>query len=395
MRFYIIAGEASGDLHASNLVKALNDIVGATLSGSEESVNASTNGSASPSTTLQFRGFGGDKMKDAGVVLVKHYRETAFMGFLEVVMNLKKILGYIEACKKDILEWQPDAVILVDYPGFNLRIAEFAHKTGYKVFYYISPQVWAWKASRVNKIRRDVDRMFVILPFEKEFYRKLNYDVEFVGHPLLDAMQNFKTDDITVPDIRGTFSTSKPIITLLPGSRKQEIAKMLPIMLQVVNDFPDHRFLVAAVNSVDEGFYRSIIANKKCELVFDQTYSLLSSAKAALVTSGTATLETALYHVPQIVCYKGSGLSYLIARRLVDVKYIALVNLILDRPLLKELIQHELNRSNLQTELNEILYDDSRKKEIEQGYKELHEKLGGAGASALTAKKILEILTMK
>ncbi|HYV93324.1 MAG TPA: lipid-A-disaccharide synthase [Chitinophagales bacterium] len=366
MKFYVIAGEASGDLHASNLVKALKQLEPA----------------------VQFRGFGGDLMKNAGVELVTHYRETAFMGFWEVIKNLKTILSYIDLCKKDVLNWRPDAIILIDYPGFNLRIAEFAHKNSFKVFYYISPQVWAWKSSRVKKIKRDVAKMFVILPFEKDFYKKWNYDVEFVGHPLLDELKDIKTADLRL-------KTQKPVIALLPGSRKQEIARMLPIMLEVVNDFPDHQFVVGAVNSVEENFYRSIIGNKNCEIVFDKTYSLLSLAKAALVTSGTATMETALFNVPQVVCYKGSGLSYFIARRIVDVKYIAMVNLIVDRPLVKELIQQELNYSNLKSELNKILFDEPGRKEIQDGYKELKEKLGGAGASEKTAKKILELLINK
>jgi lipid-A-disaccharide synthase len=379
MKFYLVAGEASGDLHASNLVKQLKH---ASASHTDEPSGRGL------SMTPTFRGFGGDLMKNAGVELVKHYRETAYMGFWEVVKNLRTILGSIDLCKKDILEWKPDALILVDYPGFNLRIAEFAHKRRLKVFYYISPQVWAWKSSRVKKIRRDVDRMFVILPFEKDFYRKWNYDVEFVGHPLLDELKYFKTEDLRL-------KTQKPIIALLPGSRKQEIAEMLPIMLEVVNDFQDHQFVVGAVNSVEGNFYRSIIGNKNCELVFDKTYSLLSSAKAALVTSGTATMETALFNVPQVVCYKGSALSYFIARRLVDVKYIAMVNLIVDRLLVKELIQDELNHSNLRTELQKILFDEERRKEIEDGYKELKEKLGGIGASEKTAKKILELMSKK
>lgn len=373
MKFYLIAGEASGDLHASNLVKQLKQL----------------------QPGAQFRGLGGDRMEAEGTVLVKHYRNTAFMGFWEVIKNLRTILGSIDLCKKDILEWKPDAIILVDYPGFNLRIAEFAHKNGFsegipsgKIFYYISPQVWAWKSSRVKKIKRDIDKMFVIVPFEKDFYQKWNYDVEFVGHPLLDALKDFKTEDIRL-------KTQKPIVAILPGSRKQEIATMLPIMLEVLNDFPDYQFVIAAVNSVEENFYRSIIGTKNCELVFDKTYSLLSKSTAALVTSGTATMETALFNVPQVVCYKGSGLSYFIARRLVDVKYIAMVNLIVDRPLVKELIQHELNHSNLKTELQKILFDEERRKEIEEGYKELKEKLGGAGASERTAKKILELMSKK
>ena len=362
MKFYIIAGEASGDLHASNLVKAI------------KSINADA----------EFRGFGGDKMKATGVEIVKHYRETAFMGFWEVIKNLRTILGFIEYCKKDIDAWKPDAVILIDYPGFNLRIAEWARPNGYRIFYYISPQVWAWKSSRVKKIKRDVDKMLVIFPFEMDFYRKWNYEVEFVGHPLLDALKDFKTEDLRL-------KTNKPVIAILPGSRKQEIATMLPIMLQVVNDFPENQFVVAGVNSIEKTFYDELIGNANVDLIFDQTYSLLSISKAALVTSGTATMETALFNVPQVVCYKGSSLSYFIARRLVDVKYIAIVNLVLDRPLVKELIQQDLNKENLTAELKRILFDESAKKEISEGYTELKTKLGGEGASKRAAEIILKM----
>lgn len=361
MKYYIIAGEASGDLHASNLVSAMRK---------------------NDSSDL-FRGFGGDRMKEAGVELVKHYRETAFMGFWEVVKHLRKIFGFIDLCKKDIEQWKPDAVILVDYPGFNLRIAEWAHNAGYKIFYYISPQVWAWKESRVKKIKRDVDKMLVILPFEKDFYHKWNYEVEFVGHPLLDAIKDFKTEDLRLK-LRGK------VIALLPGSRKQEIATMLPIMLQIVNDFPDYQFVIAGLSSVDRHVYDEIITGKNVGLVFDQTYALLSHADAALVTSGTATMETALFNVPQVVCYKGSALSYFIARQLVDVKYIALVNLVLDRPLVKELIQQDLTRENLRSELQHLLTDENRRKEIAAGYDELKDKLGGEGASLRAAHIIFE-----
>jgi lipid-A-disaccharide synthase len=359
MKFYIIAGEASGDLHASNLVKEMKIL----------------------QPDLTFRGFGGDRMKEAGVELVKHYRETAFMGFWEVVKHLRKIFGFIDLCKKAIEQWKPDALILVDYPGFNLRIAEWAHRNGYKIFYYISPQVWAWKESRVKKIRRDVDKMLVILPFEKDFYRKWKYEVEFVGHPLLDAIKGFQTEDLRL-------KTNKKVVAVLPGSRKQEIASMLPIMMEVVHDFPEYQFVIAGLNSVDRHVYEEIISGKNVALVFDQTYSLLSQAHVALVTSGTATLETALFNVPQVVCYRGSALSYFIARRLVDVKYISLVNLVLDHPLVKELIQQDLTGENLREELHHLLNDENRRKELAAGYAELKEKLGGEGASQRAARII-------
>jgi lipid-A-disaccharide synthase len=364
MKFYIIAGEASGDLHASNLVKAIKHATDVSGVASE------------------FRGFGGDRMHASGVDLVKHYRETAFMGFWEVVKHLRKIFAFIDLCKRDIEQWKPDALILVDYPGFNLRIAEWAHRNGYNVFYYISPQVWAWKESRVKKIKRDVDTMLVILPFEKDFYRKWNYDVEFVGHPLLDAVKDFKTESMNL-------TSEKKVVALLPGSRKQEIATMLPAMLQVVNDFPDCQFVIAGLSSVDKHVYDEIAGGKKARVVIDQTYSLLSHAHAALVTSGTATMETALFNVPQVVCYKGSALSYFIARRLVDVKYISLVNLVLDRPLVRELIQQNLTKENLSAELHQVLHDESRRNQIAAGYAQLREKLGGEGASQRAAAIIL------
>lgn len=360
MRFYIIAGEASGDLHAANLVKAMKNI--------------------NPSAT--FRGIGGDLMKEEGVELVKHFKETAFMGFWEVIKNLRTILGFIELAKNDITQWKPDAIILVDYPGFNLRIAAFAKEQQYKVFYYISPQVWAWKASRVKKIKRDVDELFVILPFEKDFYRKWNYDVTFVGHPLLDATDKFIQQKIT-------FRSDKPVVALLPGSRKQEIGKMLPVMLGVIPHFPQVQFAVAGVNSIEESFYRELIGNSDVTLLFNQTYTLLSHSKAALVTSGTATLETALFNVPEAVCYKGSAVSFWIGKQLVDVKYISLVNLILDQPLVKELIQQDCTVRKLTTELKQLLDDDVRRKELLDGYVMLKEKLGGQGASEKTARLIL------
>ncbi|MBK9730212.1 MAG: lipid-A-disaccharide synthase [Chitinophagaceae bacterium] len=366
MRFYIIAGEASGDLHAANLVKAMSKLQPESL----------------------FRGIGGDLMKQEGVELVKHFKETAFMGFWEVFKNLRKILGFIEIAKKDILAWKPDAVILVDYPGFNLRIASFAKEKHLKVFYYISPQVWAWKASRVRKIKRDVDHLFVILPFEKEFYKKWNYEVTFVGHPLLDATEKFIHQPINL-------QLEKPVVALLPGSRKQEIGTILPVMLDIIPHFPDVQFVLAGVNSIDENFYREIIGNADVQLLFNQTYALLSQSKAALVTSGTATLEAALFNVPEVVCYKGGAVSFWIGKQLVDVKYISLVNLILNQPLVKELIQQEFTASNLITELSELLYDQNRRDSVLKGYELLKEKLGRSGASVNTAELILQASKLK
>ncbi len=370
MKYYIIAGEASGDLHASNLMKELKK----------------------HDVAPQFRCWGGDLMKKEGAELVKHYRDLAFMGFTEVVMNLRTILQNISFCKDDILKNRPDVLILVDYPGFNLRIAEFAKKNNIKVFYYISPQVWAWKQSRVEKIKRFVDRMFVILPFEKEFYKKFDYEVDFVGHPLLDAIEQQRNNSGEKKEWlnKNNFGV-KPIIALLPGSRKQEIATMLPLMLSIVDDFPQHQFAIAAAPSVPPSFYESLIAGKNIPLLVDQTYSLLMNSDAALVTSGTATLETALFEVPEVVCYKGGNISYLIARSLVKVKYISLVNLIMDREVVKELIQHDLNTANLKSELKNILDPDTRKK-LMADYKELKQKLGGSGASAKTARLMIQYL---
>jgi len=353
MKYYLIAGEASGDLHGSNLMKALQK---------EDS-------------STQFRIWGGDLMEATGGHLVKHYRDLAFMGFLEVAKNIRTIFRNIKFCKSDILDYQPDILILIDYPGFNLRIAKWAKKQGIKVFYYISPQIWAWHTSRVHNIKASVDRMFVILPFEKAFYQQYNYEVDFAGHPLLDVVAQHTPD----PDFykKNHLPKEKPIIALLPGSRKQEISRMLEIMLQLVDRFPDYQFIVAGAPSQEATFYEQIIrqvsGNHKVQLILNQTYSLLHYAHAALVTSGTATLETALFDVPQVVCYKGNFISYHIARRLIDVSYISLVNLILDQPLLTELIQNEMNPEKLAEELNKILAPDQRKK-MGEGYQKLGEK---------------------
>ncbi len=374
MKYYIIAGEASGDLHAANLMKELKRL----------------------DSDAQFRCWGGDKMQQQGATLVKHYRELAFMGFTEVIMNLRTILRNIEFCKKDILSYQPDVVILVDYPGFNLRIAEFAKTKGLKVFYYISPQVWAWKESRVQKIKHFVDRMFVILPFEKDFYKKHDYEVDFVGHPLLDAIESEKDKHVDKNAwLKKNNLKEKPVIALLPGSRRQEITVMLPLMLSVSDEFKDHQFVIAAAPSLPESFYKELIGdrNVSVSLVFNQTYELLMHADAVLVTSGTATLETALFEVPEVVCYKGGKISFFIARSLVNVKYISLVNLIMDKELVKELIQGELTTKNISEELKKIVYDGKRRSEMKANFKLLKEKLGGKGASARTASLMFEALT--
>jgi len=371
MKYYIISGEASGDLHASNLIKAIK----------------------SKDKNAEIRAWGGDLMKDEGAVLVRHYRELAFMGFVEVLLNIRTILRNIKFCKTDILAYKPDVLILVDYPGFNLRIAKFAHDNGIKVFYYISPQIWAWKKSRVKKIKEYVDKMFVILPFEEDFYRSFNYKVDFVGHPLLDAIEpvlSRKKDKDTF--LEKNSLQNKSIIALLPGSRKQEISSMLPVMIQIISFFKDYQFVIGASPSIPEEFYENIVKDSNAALVFDQTYDLLHNADAAIVTSGTATLETALFEVPEVVCYKGNFLSYSIAKRLINIKFIALPNLILDRRIVKELIQNHYNIKSLKAELEHLLFDDKRRTEVKEAYAELKNKLGGKGASEKAASLMVEYL---
>jgi len=367
LKYYIISGEASGDLHASNLMKALK----------VEDSHA------------EFRFWGGDLMEAVGGTLVKHYRDLAFMGFAEVVMNLRTILNNIKYCKKDLIEYAPDVLILVDYPGFNLRIAEFAKKNGITVHYYISPQIWAWKENRISKIKRDVDQMYVILPFEKEFYEdKHDFPVHFVGHPLLDAIANRKPVE-PVKFSKENGLNDKPIIALLPGSRKQEITKMLSVMLQMAPKFPDHQFVIAGAPSQERSFYKAFLKDENVAIVENKTYDLLSVSTAAIVTSGTATLETALFKIPEVVCYKGNEISYQIGKRLVNVKYISLVNLILDKEVVTELIQDEFNEANLENELFKIL--DHKEREIMfDHYYQLEQALGGKGASDNTAKLIIK-----
>ncbi len=363
MRYYIIAGEASGDLHAANLVKAIK----------ERDANATC------------RGIGGDGMQAAGVELVRHYRDTAYMGFLEVVLHLRKILSHIRFCKNDIREWKPDVVILVDYPGFNLRIAPFAHDLGIKVCYYISPQLWAWKSSRVEIIKKYVDKLLVILPFEEQFYAKYDYPVTFVGHPLLDAITQFRenTGFLTAHGL-----DDKPYIAVLPGSRKQEIRVKLLIMLSVVDAFPDHQFVVACAPGLDTAFYTQFGTHPRVQFIKGATYDILQHAHAALVTSGTATLETALFRIPQIVCYKGSAISYQIAKRLVHIRFISLVNLIADKAVVPELIQHALTTSNVQEHLQKLIRDTEDRRVMLEEYNLLAKTLGGAGASARAAQEI-------
>lgn len=368
MKYYIIAGEASGDLHGSNLMKALQ----------KEDVHA------------EFRFWGGDLMQNVGGTLVKHYKERAFMGFAEVLLNINSIFKAISLCKKDIAAYKPDVVIFIDNSGFNLRIAKWAKENHFKTHYYISPQVWASRAKRVEKIKKYVDSMYVILPFVEDFYKKYNYKVHFVGHPLIDAIANrTQVDEYT---FRKEYQLNeKPIIALLPGSRKQEIKKMLSVMLSVVKDYPDYQFVIAGAPSQDYSFYSQFINIKNVTYISNKTYDLLSVSTAALVTSGTATLETALFKVPQVVCYKGSWLSYQIGKRIITLKYISLVNLIMDKEVVTELIQNDFNTKRLKQELDSIL-DEFQRTKFFINYYELEKKLGGRGASKKTAKFIFNAI---
>ncbi len=371
MKYYIIAGEASGDLHGSNLIKELQKA----------------------DSIATIRCWGGDKMQATGATLVKHYKELAFMGFTEVLKNLRTIFRNLAFCKKDILDNKPDALILIDYPGFNLRIANWAKQQGLTVIYYISPQVWAWKANRVKMMKQCIDKMICILPFEKKYYaKKWEWEVEYVGHPLVEVVEEFKVESLKL-------KVEKPagtdIIALLPGSRKQEILKKLPIMLEVAKHFPDYQFVVAKAPGLEENFYNDLLQPyKNVSSVADQTYALLARSKAALVTSGTATLETALFGVPEVICYKGNGISYQIARRLIKIKFIGLVNLIMDKEVVKELIQNQLTVKNLQFELNELLTNKNKQQQVATDYAQLKNILSQGGhASANAAGIIYSFLT--
>lgn len=363
-RLYVIAGEASGDLHGANMIRALRAKAGP--------------------HALQIRAWGGDRMAAAGAEVVKHYRDLAFMGFTQVLLNLRTILRNVKACKQDILAFRPDAVVLIDYPGFNLRIAEFAHAQGIKVFYYISPQVWAWKAGRAKQIKRVVDHMFVILPFEEKWYAERGIEVEFVGHPLLDAIER---EGRSWEDPRAAIDR-RPIVALLPGSRLQEIKRLLPVMLAVVQDFPDHRFIIAGASSIPDEAYIRIAGQRPVELAREHTYGLLAKAKAALVTSGTATLETALIGTPEAVCYSGGRLNVWLAKRLIKVPHISLVNLVMGREVVRELIQSDLDRTKLAKELDRLLKDGAYRDRMKDGFAELRERLGGPGASAHVADRL-------
>jgi lipid-A-disaccharide synthase len=378
MKYYIIAGEASGDLHGSNLIREIRKKDGAAV----------------------IRGWGGSLMREAGAEIVKDYRDLAFMGFTEVVRNLPTILRNIKFCKSDILLFKPDVIVFIDYPGFNLRIAEWSHRAGFRTIYYISPQVWAWKESRVKTIRAHVDKMLVILPFEKAFFQRWNYAAEYVGHPLVEVIERYKSSEeahkppVIYSSGGSPVKLNLPLIACLPGSRKQEIIKKLPVMMEASRSFPDYQFVVAEAPGLDPDFYDQILKNYPgAGRVRNQTYSLLMHAQAACVTSGTATLETALFGVPEVICYKGSAVSYQIAKRLIRVKYISLVNLIMDRPVVKELIQDEMNAENITTELRKLLSDDETRRRISKDYKELHDLLSeGGNASEKAASLIVEFV---
>jgi len=368
-KFYIIAGEPSGDLHASNLMQAILD----------------------ERSNTDFRFWGGEKMNAIQKGMAKHIKDLAFMGFLEVVLNLRTILRNISFCKKDILAYQPDALILVDYPGFNLRIAKWAKKHDIKVYYYISPQIWAWKQNRVYKIKELVDKMYVILPFEKDFYKRFDFDVEYVGHPLLDEIAKFDFSDSRLSFLDRNQLDNRAIIAVLPGSRKQEVSVKLPIMLAAVKGYVNHQIIVAGAPTLSKEFYASI--DDSVSVIFNETYDIMANARAAIVTSGTATLEAALFKVPEVICYKGSNISYSIAKRLIKVKYISLVNLILDQEVVKELIQHECTSENIQLELDKIINDENYRQMLIDKYNELEEMLGGGGASKKVAQSLFKTLS--
>ncbi len=368
MKYYILAGEASGDLHGSNLIKEIKK----------------------KDSRAEIVCWGGDLMEDAGATLVSHYKERAFMGFFEVLKNLFRILKLIKFCKEDIENFQPDALIFIDNSGFNLRIAKWAKPLGFKTFYYISPQVWASRAGRVKTIKEVVDHMFVVLPFVKDFYAKYDYEVNYVGHPLIDAVHSYQLTDKTL--FREEFGlTDQPIVALLPGSRKQEITNMLSVMLQLNNVYPQYQFIIAGAPSQEKAFYQELIGAQDVKLIKNRTYDILNNAAFALVTSGTATLETALFKVPQVVCYKGSAISYAIAKRIVKLDYISLVNLVMDKEVVKELIQDEFNYGRLKEEFGKIIESENRKCML-TAYDQLEERLGGVGASEKTAHQIIEIL---
>lgn len=375
MKYYIIAGEASGDLHASRLIRAIK----------------------SKDSTASFRAWGGDLMECEGAIIIKHYRDLAFMGFAEVISNLRTILGNMRFCKKDILQFQPDVVIFVDYPGFNIPMASFAKTKGFKTAYYISPQVWAWKENRVKILKKVVDKMMVILPFEKIFYQKWSYPVDYVGHPLIEIIEDYKkTNNPALTKNKLQIAEGKKTIALLPGSRKQEILKKLPIMLEAAASFPEHVFVVGQAPGIsDEIITQFTAAFQNIKVSKGDTYGLLSIADAAIVTSGTATLETALFGVPELVCYLGSPISYAIAKRIIKIKYISLVNLIMDKPVVTELIQDALTAENIRSSLGKILCDHAAIQQMKDDYVQLNSILQDGGKASEKAATIIQSMLNK
>ncbi len=371
MRYFVIGGEQSGDLHGSNLIREL----------------------FAADDSAEIFCWGGDMMESAGAKLLKHYRETAFMGFVVIAKNIRKIASNLSLCKQQILEHKPDVVILIDYPGFNLRIAEFAKQNDLKVFYYISPKFWAWNEKRVEKIKKFVDRMYIIFPFETEFYRKHGIDVEYRGNPLVDETERKILSLPGKNEIRKLFNLSdKPVIALLAGSRSHEVESILPQMLKVMGHFPDHQFVLAGVKNLPQELYTRIIGDKPVITLTDKTYEILHLSDAALVASGTATLEAALFNIPQVVCYKGDFFSMLIAWLVIKVKYISLVNLIIESEVVKELLGYTVNEKNLVEELKKVLPGGIKREKILSEYKKLKEKLGPAGASQRIAGDMLKEL---
>ena len=372
MRYFLVAGEASGDLHGSNLIRGI----------------------IKSDAEAEFFCWGGDRMQETGALLLMHYRRHAIMGFVNVLLHLPAILGNISLCKKHIRQYKPHVVILIDYPGFNLKIAKYAKSAGLKVFYYISPKLWAWNESRVKKIRKFVDRMFVIFPFEVDFYRRHGIDVKYYGNPLVDEIEKWKSGSTeAVTEFRKeTGIDLRPLIAILPGSRNHEVKYILPEMIKTVDHFPEYNFIIAGVKSVEPAIYTEIIRNRPVKIVYDKTYELLNASVAALVKSGTSTLEAALFDIPQVVCYKGDAISFAIARRLVKVRQISLVNLILGREVVRELIQFLLTENNLVNALKDILPDGRDRERMLQDYRELKDILGPAGASERIAAEMVSSL---
>ena len=371
MKYYIIAGEASGDFHGANLIKGLKKV----------------------DKEAGFRLWGGDLMEKEGDALVRNYRDLAFMGYVEVLLNIRKIKRNLDFCKEDIINYSPDLIILIDYPGFNLKIAQHANEHGIKVFYYISPKVWAWKEKRVKTIKKYVDRMFSILPFETEYYKKFGYHVEYEGNPVVDAVHQAEEEMMKRSEfLSANQIPDKPIIALIPGSRKQEIKYNLPVMLDMIPSYPDHQFLIACSPMINRNDYSRYIRGYDVKLLYNQTYPIMRYADAAIVTSGTATLEAGLLKVPQVVCYFGNPLGMVIAYFLVHIKFISLVNLILDKEAVKELVQYKLSRKSLKRELDKLLFDNHHRKILENDYDELHERVGLPGVSERVAKRMFELV---